>query len=252
MLKHFTLAIALAAASSALAQPCTPNPLYAYSIFGVWPDTIDNFMPGQLGIPYSQDLNLIVPPDAQDIDPTFPNVQIDSIVLNGVAGLPAGLSVACASQTPGPCTYLPSQLGCGVISGTPSEPGFFPLDVNVTGYFTLFGNVVPYPLTFTGYHIFVLDPTSVADAGPVGLASVRNVPNPFTTRTQVEFQLARGGLVNLSVFDLLGAQVDAISAIGRPGLNRIAFERSDLQEGVYLYKVEAGGEVFTGRMMLNR
>ncbi len=252
MIKHITLALAVGCASAALAQPCIPNPLYTDSIFGVWPDTTENFMPGQLGIAYSQDLNLIVPLDAQDIDPTFPAVQIDSIVLNGVSGLPDGLSVACASQTAGPCTYLPSQLGCGVISGTPLEGGFFPLDLNVTGYFTLFGNVVPYPLTFTGYHIFILDPTSVADPGPVGLTSVRNVPNPFTTRTQVEFHLARGGSVRLSVYDLLGARVESIGSIGKAGLNRITIERSDLQEGVYLYKLEAGGEVFTGRMMLSR
>jgi len=252
MIKHFTLAVALGCGSAALAQPCTPNPLYADSIFGVWPDTIENFMPGQLGVAYSQDLNLIVPINAQDIDPTFPAVQIDSIVLNGVSGLPDGLSVACASQTAAPCTYLPSQLGCGLISGTPTESGYFELGIDVTGYFTLFGNVVPYPLTFTGYSIFISDPNGLAEIGPMGLGGVRNIPNPFTARTHIEFQLARAGGVHLSVYDLLGARVESINSVGKPGLNRIAFERSDLQEGVYLYKLEAGGEVFTGRMMLSR
>lgn len=252
MIKHITLALAVGCASAALAQPCTPNPLYADSIFGVWPDTIENFMPGQLGIGYSQDLNLIVPLNAQDIDSTFPAVQIDSITLNGLSGLPDGLSVACASQTPAACTYLPSQLGCGVISGAPTQAGLFELGIDVTGYFTLFGNVVPYPLTFTGYRIFISDPNGLAEISPMGLGGVRNIPNPFTARTLVEYQLARAGAVRMSVYDLLGARVESINSIGKAGLNRIAFERSDLQEGVYLYKLEAGGEVFTGRMMLSR
>ncbi len=252
-MKQTLLALSLSlSALGAFAQPCTPNPLYADSVFGVWPDTTENFMPGQLGIPYSQDLNLIVPVSAQDIDPTFPAVNIDSVVFNGVSGLPAGLVVQCASQTPAPCTYLPTVLGCGVINGTPSEAGQFDLTLNVTGYFTLFGGAVPYPLTFTGYRIFVLDPTSVTDLGPIGLSSVKNVPNPFTTRTNIEFQMARANEVKLRVFNLLGEELHSVRMAGRAGMNKVPFESTTLQEGVYLYKVESGGEMFTGRMMLSR
>ena len=242
----------IACSSAALAQPCTPNPLYADSVFGVWPDTTQNFMPGQLGIPYSQDLNLIVPVSAQDIDETFPAVNIDSVVFNGVDGLPAGLTVSCASQTAAPCTYLPTVLGCGVISGTPSEAGFFPLTLNVTGYFTLFGNAVPYPLTFGGYEIFILDPTGVESIHPAGLAEVRSVPNPFNGRTTIEFMLQRGGDLKVRVFNLLGNEVWSTVAKGKVGLNKVPFDATELQEGVYLFKVEGGSEAFTGRMMVNR
>ncbi|MBK9176924.1 MAG: T9SS type A sorting domain-containing protein [Flavobacteriales bacterium] len=240
------------ACAAAIAQPCTPNPLYADSVFGVWPDTTQNFMPGQLGMPYSQDLNLIVPVNAQDIDPTFPAVQIDSVVFDGVTGLPAGLTVACASQTPAPCTYLPSVLGCGVVQGTPSEAGLFELTLNVTGYFTLFGNPIPYPLSFTGYRIFILDPTAVAELAPIGLASVRNVPNPFSNRTMIEFQLARASDVKLRIFNLLGEELWSHRTQGKAGANRVPYEGGTLQEGVYLLKVESGREAFTGRMMVNR
>lgn len=242
----------VASVALAFAQPCTPNPLYADSVFGVWPDTTTNFVDGQLGIAYAQDLNLIVPLNAQDIDPTFPAVQIDSVVFNGVSGLPMGLTVACASQTPAPCTYLPSVLGCGVITGVPLEAGLFQLTVNVTGYFTLFGSAVPYPLAFTGYRIFVLDPTGVADMVPIGLSGVKNVPNPFSGRTNIEFQLARAGDVKLRVFNLLGDELWSMRTQGKAGANRVPYEGATLQEGVYLLKVESGRESFTGRMMVSR
>ncbi|MBK7382745.1 MAG: T9SS type A sorting domain-containing protein [Flavobacteriales bacterium] len=236
-----------------MAQPCTPNPLYADSVFGVWPDTTENFMPAMINLPYVQDLNLIIPVSAQDINITFPAVDIDSVVFNGITGLPAGLSVACASQTPAPCTYLPTVLGCGVITGTPTEAGTFPLALDVTGYFTLFGTAVPYPLTFGGYRIVVAeDNTGIHGIGSTGLSGVKSVPNPFTTRTNLEFSLQRGGEVKLHVYNLLGEQLWSQRTVGKAGMNKIPFEAGELQEGVYLFKVESGTESFTGRLMVSR
>jgi len=253
-MRHIILALSFAFISaSALAQPCTPNPLYADSVYGVWPDTTENFMNGIVGIPYSQDLNLIVPMNAQDIDPTFPAVVIDSIAFEGVSGLPPGLTVACASQTPAPCTYLTSVLGCGVIQGVPTEAGEFPLSLNVIGYFTLFGSAVPYPISFTGYRIIIEeDDSNVSELAFGTLSGVRNAPNPFSTRTVIEFSLERATESRIKVFTLLGEELWSYRTIGKAGLNRIAFEAGSLPEGVYLYKVESGRNSFTGRMMVSR
>jgi len=253
MIKNLLLATCLLLAGAASAQPCTPNPLYADSVYGVWPDTTTNFMNGMVGIPYSQDLNLIVPLNAQDIDPTFPAVQIDSVQFNGVTGLPDGLSVACASQTPASCTYLASVLGCGVIQGTPTTAGTYPLELTVTGYFTLFGTAVPYPISFTGYRIIVEeDNTGIGTDLIASLAGVRAAPNPFANRTTIEFELNRASEVRVKVFTLLGDELWSFRSVGKQGLNRIPFEAATLPEGVYLYKVETGREAFTGRMMVSR
>ncbi|MCW5898650.1 MAG: T9SS type A sorting domain-containing protein [Flavobacteriales bacterium] len=247
------LPILLVIATRALAQPCTPNPLYADSLFGVWPDTTTNFTWGTMGQPYFQDLNLIVPQNAGVINPAFEGQMIDSVAFTGISGLPNGLAVLCNSQTGAPCSYITGQLGCGVIQGTPTEHGDFPLVLNVLAYTNLFGNVIPIPYSFTGYKIFISQSVSVQEVAMVpGLGHVRNVPNPFSVRTQIEFQMARAGEVRVRVFNLLGEELWKQTLHGKAGINRIPFENRDLQEGVYLYKVESGKEAFTGRMVLQR
>lgn len=253
MRKSLLALLASFGAAAAAAQPCTPNPLYADSVFGVWPDTTENFASGMVGVPYSQDLNLLIPLNAQDINPSFPAVTIDSVVFNGITGLPPGLAVACASQTPAPCTYLPSVLGCGVIQGTPTQAGDYPLTIDVTGYFTLFGSAVPYPLSFGGYRIIISeDDTGIDTAHPAALSGVRSIPNPFGSRTSIEFDLDRAGEVRVRVFTLLGDELWSLRTSGKAGRNRVGFDAGSLAEGVYLYKVESGRTSFTGRMMVSR
>lgn len=248
-------ALFLTAAGAATAQVCTPNPLYADSIFGIWPDTTDNFAPGVLGQPYYQDLQLIVPQDAGDVDPTFAGVLLDSVSLSlvdGVVGLPAGLSVGCNSQTPAPCSFLTGVLGCGAIQGTPTESGEFPLTLNVTAYAALLGNAVPIPQSFTGYRIVVSEGVGITEIITPGMSGVRNVPNPFSNRTAIEFQLGSASTVDVRVFNLLGEELWGQVLQGKAGVNRVNFESRDLPEGVYLYKVQSGNDTFTGRMVLNR
>jgi hypothetical protein len=253
MLRSFTLAVLFIAASIAMAQPCTPNPLYTDSVFGVWPDTTENFMPGTLGAAYYQDLNLIVPAEAGLVDPTFEGLVIDSVSFVGITGLPLGLSIACNSQTPAFCTYLTGQLGCGVVSGVPEETGTFPLTLNVLAHSQIFGNVFSVPYTFGGYRIVVNDVnTAVEGPGVIAMSDVRTVPNPFSVRTTFEFDLARSGAVEVRVFDLLGAERWQRTIAGKAGSNRVPFDAQDLASGVYLYQVRSGKTVQTGRVILNR
>jgi hypothetical protein len=243
----------MAGAVAVLAQPCTPDPLYADSLFGVWPDTTENFAPAFLGQDYQQVLNLKVPQDAGAIDPDFAGVVLDSVAFNGVDGLPPGLSIACASQTAASCSYITGQLGCGVIQGTPSQVGTYELTLNVTAYSTLGFFVLPIPYSFSGYRIVVSeDVTTIGDIATTGLGQVRNIPNPFHSRTSIEFQLAKAGTVKVRVFNLVGEELWVTQVQGKAGLNRVPFESGSLQEGVYLYKVESGKENFTGRMALYR
>lgn len=253
-MRRTILLLATAFAVDASQAQCTPDPLYADSVFGVWPDTTENFINGFVGLFYSDTLNLIVPTNASDIpaDPPYPAITIDSIQLAGVSGLPPGLSVSCNSQTAGPCTYLPSVLGCGLIEGIPTQAGIYELTLDVVAWFTF---IFPQslPASFGGYEIVVEEVgTGVFEVASAGLANVRNVPNPFASRTTIEFQAGRSGEARVRVFNLVGEELWSHTVQSKVGINKVHFEGGDLPAGVYLYKIESGSNSYTGRMALQR
>ena len=77
-----------------------------------------------------------------------------------------------------------------------------------------------------------------------------NYPNPFNPETRIAFTLREAGEVQFKVFDLRGAQVASSESYFMSGENNIRFDGSSLSSGLYLYSVEAQGEVQTGKMML--
>jgi Secretion system C-terminal sorting domain len=243
--------------SGALASAqCTPDPFYADSVFGVWPDTTENFMPGVVGLLYSDTLNLIVPANSGDIpaDPPYPSFPLDSIQLEGVSGLPPGISVICNSQTAAECTYLPTQLGCGLLQGTPTQTGTFPLTLDVRAWATIpFLGVQSIPVSFDGYEIVISDnTTAVLSLTNSGLSNVRNIPNPFASRTMIEFNAGKAGEARIRVFNLVGEEMWSEVVQTKVGQNRVPFDGAQFPAGVYLYKIESGSNTFTGRMALQR
>lgn len=252
-MKKILLSLVLVAIGIQGRAQCTPNQLYADSVYGVWPDTVENFAPGIVNVLYSDTLNILVPQDAGLIDPTYSGFTIDSVSVDGVDGLPPGISVQCNSQTNGPCSFLTGQVGCGLLEGTPTVEGTYELTLNVTAYTTFLGFVVPVPQTFLGYRIIVAPGNvGVAENVPLSLDQVRAVPNPFDQRTEMQFTLNKPGAVQVSVFNLLGERQWQRTVDGHQGLNTVPFDARGLGSGVYLYKVRVGGNMFTGRMVLDR
>ncbi|MCB0550754.1 MAG: T9SS type A sorting domain-containing protein [Phaeodactylibacter sp.] len=84
-------------------------------------------------------------------------------------------------------------------------------------------------------------------------AGLQNYPNPFNTSTTIRFELPESGLARLEVFRLDGARVKALEAFYPAGLHEVSINSAELPgPGVYLYKLEQGGQsqvrkmVFTG------
>ena len=79
----------------------------------------------------------------------------------------------------------------------------------------------------------------------------QNYPNPFNPSTTISYDIARAGMVKLEVFDVLGRKVAEL-ANGRKsaGNYTVNFNAGNLSSGMYIYRLQAGGKVFTEKMML--
>jgi glycosidase len=88
---------------------------------------------------------------------------------------------------------------------------------------------------------------------PGGLALEPNYPNPFSGTTTIAYAVARGGPVRLRVFDLLGREVARlVDGVVPAGHHTSSFDGTALASGVYLARLESGGEVVTRRMAVVR
>lgn len=85
----------------------------------------------------------------------------------------------------------------------------------------------------------------------IGFALAQNYPNPFNPSTQIRFTLQSSDVTRLTVYDVVGRQVAVLVNGTMPaGSHSITFDASNLTSGVYIYKLEAGGQVITKRMTL--
>jgi hypothetical protein len=81
----------------------------------------------------------------------------------------------------------------------------------------------------------------------------QNYPNPFNPSTQIEFNIAKHGPVNLKVFDLLGREVmTLVNEVKAPGTYTIRWDAGSVPSGVYFYRLMAGDFSQSRKLMLLR
>jgi hypothetical protein len=94
-----------------------------------------------------------------------------------------------------------------------------------------------------------------ADADPIALALAPNAPNPFSGRTRLRFAVPKAGAVKLSVYDVTGRLVaDLVDGVLPAGNHTADWDGRDragrrVASGVYLARIEAGGETRTREMV---
>lgn len=78
-----------------------------------------------------------------------------------------------------------------------------------------------------------------------------NFPNPFNPTTQIGFSLAEAGHVRLTVYDVLGREVAVLLDENRTaGRFHVTFDASRFNSGMYIYRLQSGNQVRTGKMTL--
>lgn len=106
-------------------------------------------------------------------------------------------------------------------------------------------------IKITGYQSI---PTGIGNnwnVTPNKFALEQNFPNPFNPTTQINYSVAKEGLVRITIFDLLGREVKTlVNEVKAPGYYAVDFDGTKLSSGMYFYKMEGNGFVDTKKMML--
>jgi len=234
------------------------NAYIAPSSWGVMPDTVDNLPPAFVNIQYDTFLSFKLPLFANELDPTFPAIQLEKIKLLNITGLPAGITFISGSSTTDSiycdtsnCTWRGGATGCVRLIGTPTVTGVFPLIITLEG--TSIGGPLAQTRTgdINGYklNIAILNIEKNA-ANNVELN--QNSPNPFSSYTKIDYNSSRATKGKFYVMNLLGEIVFERSITAKEGVNSINFDGTDLQKGMYLYSIEIDGVKMTKRMIIQK
>ena len=88
---------------------------------------------------------------------------------------------------------------------------------------------------------------------PAAVELRQNYPNPFNPTTTIEFTLPYPQDVQLTVYNILGQQITMLTQGPHPaGVHQVLFNGADLSSGVYVYRLTAGDQVETRKMVLVR
>jgi carboxypeptidase T len=88
---------------------------------------------------------------------------------------------------------------------------------------------------------------------PLSFSLEQNYPNPFNPATRIEFQIREAGHVSLKIFDVLGREVATLVNEARePGSYKVSWDASNVGSGVYFYRLTAGSNTATRKLLLMR
>lgn len=89
------------------------------------------------------------------------------------------------------------------------------------------------------------------DETPAQFALSQNYPNPFNPTTVINYQLPVNSRVKLQVFDMLGREVATlVDEQKSAGSYNVSWNAANLASGIYIYRLQAGANVFTRKMTL--
>ena len=105
----------------------------------------------------------------------------------------------------------------------------------------------------SGYKMIATYEISTGISKPVMLSNctLTNYPNPFSNSTTISYNLSSARNVNISVYDISGKEVTTlVNQAQQKGEYNIQFNASNLQSGIYFYKIITGNKSETGKMIL--
>lgn len=250
---------------TAMTAQCTADYDFGEATFGVSPDPEigESFEVGIVGVPYVDDIHILVPTEAADIDESLPaGIPIDSLqlisvdlIMGGMTYTPeeVGLTINCNNNGDSglSCSFLGGNQYCARLEGTPTMSGTFQLVINVLGWTDFFGPQSQ-EVAFDQYTLIINNDVAVNELTALSIDLGQNIPNPASTLTTIPFNTNTAGTVELSVINLLGEVLIQELVDGKRGENNAKIDVSNLDNGIYLYSIESNGKKLTKRLIINR
>lgn len=214
-----------------------------------WVNIIGEFIPTT--ITGSNPIGDLFFPSGQVFTPALRQDLSGNVIESGLPGEIMGLNPIPSSAALDPIPSGPSyyQAARAMFSG-----GFM-LVLDAT-----FDSTGPQPFG-NGFEIIPATASSVGprgDAVPGRMKLHQNVPNPFSPSTRVSFDLPVSSKVTLTIFDSQGRKVRTLAdGVLDAGAHDVTWDGSDdrggrAAAGVYFYRLQAGGEMLSGRMVLQK
>jgi hypothetical protein len=86
---------------------------------------------------------------------------------------------------------------------------------------------------------------------PYSFGLDQNYPNPFNPTTQISFEIPQAAHVTLEVFNMAGQKVATLADENMTaGAHTVTWNASDNSSGVYLYRLQAGNQIDSRKMIL--
>ncbi len=135
-------------------------------------------------------------------------------------------------------------------------PGSYEIYVNRIGYTSASTNINIGTINIDTLN-FTLDTTSIigikniSSEVPKDFSLRQNYPNPFNPVTKIEFALSKASYVKLSVYNILGEEVQVlVDESLKAGKYEVIYNALKLPSGVYFYRISADGFSETRKMVL--
>ena len=92
---------------------------------------------------------------------------------------------------------------------------------------------------------------NISNIIPDKFSLFQNYPNPFNPVTKINFDLPNNSFVVLKIYDILGKEVKTlINEKLNAGTYSVDWNAADFPSGVYIYRITAGNNIDTRKMLL--
>ena len=260
MKKLLTTVLLLVACTLVYSQ-CTPDPQYVAG--GIYPDSTTGLSDAHVGQAYNQLITIITPADTNvDVGPLtgglfgMISVDIDSITLNSVTGLPPNFDYYC---DPPSCGFIGGTTECAelysMVNPTINDIGNYQIVFETTAYVSgipLIGNTTQNDV-IDYYYLNVVNSTSVLNYLSKDKFQINNIsPNPANDFVNINYLIGNQRNVVCDVYNLVGEKIDSFKYSSNKGVNNIGIDTSTFSEGIYIFSISDGSICNNQRVVISR